>query len=81
MTDQGISPLHRRMLEDMAIRKLAPKTHRDHVQRSRTSRRGARLSAVSGVERRRHNRGLQSGPRSMPFNSSAYADTAFCAEG
>jgi hypothetical protein len=33
MTDQGISPLHRRMLEDMAIRKLAPKTHRDHVQR------------------------------------------------
>jgi hypothetical protein len=25
MTDQGISPLHRRMLEDMAIRNLAPK--------------------------------------------------------
>jgi hypothetical protein len=26
MTDQTISPLRRRMIEDMAIRELAPKT-------------------------------------------------------
>jgi hypothetical protein len=28
MTDQAISPLRGRMIEDMAIRKLAPKTQR-----------------------------------------------------
>ncbi len=33
MTEQAISPLHRRMIEDMAIRKLAPKTQHDYVQR------------------------------------------------
>jgi integrase/recombinase XerD len=32
MTDQAISPLRRRMIEDMAIRKLAPKTQHDYVQ-------------------------------------------------
>jgi hypothetical protein len=26
MTDEAMSPLRRRMIEDMAIRKLAPKT-------------------------------------------------------
>jgi integrase/recombinase XerD len=33
MTDQAISPLRRRMIEDMAIRKLAPKTQHDYLQR------------------------------------------------
>ena len=33
MTEQAISPLRRRMIEDMAIRKLAPKTQHDYVQR------------------------------------------------
>jgi integrase/recombinase XerD len=33
MTDEAISPLRRRMIEDMTIRKLAPKTHHDYVQR------------------------------------------------
>ena len=33
MTDQVISPLRRRMIEDMAIRKFAPKTQHDYVQR------------------------------------------------
>jgi hypothetical protein len=33
MTDQAMSPLRRRMIEDMPIRKLAPKTQRDYVQR------------------------------------------------
>ena len=33
MTDQAISPLRGRMIEDMTIRKLAPKTQHDYVQR------------------------------------------------
>src|SRR5438874_2562044 len=33
MTEQAISPLRRRMIEDMSIRKLARKTQHDYVQR------------------------------------------------
>jgi integrase/recombinase XerD len=33
MTDQAISPLRQRMIEDMRIRKFAPKTQHDYVQR------------------------------------------------
>src|SRR5712671_6003943 len=33
MTDEAMSPLRRRMIEDMTIRKLAAKTQRDYVQR------------------------------------------------
>jgi site-specific recombinase XerD len=33
MTDQAISPLRRRMIEDMAIRRLGSKTQHDYVQR------------------------------------------------
>ena len=33
MTDQAMSPLRRRMIDDMTIRKLAPKTQHDYVQR------------------------------------------------
>jgi hypothetical protein len=33
MTDNAMSPLRRRMIEDMTIRKLAPKTQYDYVQR------------------------------------------------
>jgi integrase/recombinase XerD len=33
MTEQAISALRRRMIEDMAIRKLSPKTQHDYVQR------------------------------------------------
>jgi hypothetical protein len=33
MTEQAISPLRRRMTEDMTIRKFAPKTQHDYVQR------------------------------------------------
>ena len=34
MTEQAISPLRRRMIEDMAIRKLGAKTQHDYVHRS-----------------------------------------------
>jgi integrase/recombinase XerD len=33
MTDQAMSPLRRRMIDDMTIRKLAPKTQHDYVRR------------------------------------------------
>jgi hypothetical protein len=33
MTDKAISPLRRRMIEDMTIRKLASKTQHDYLQR------------------------------------------------
>jgi site-specific recombinase XerD len=33
MTNEAISPLRRRMIEDMTIRKFAPKTQHDYVQR------------------------------------------------
>ena len=33
MTEQAISPLRRRMIEDMTIRKFAPKTQQDYVHR------------------------------------------------
>ena len=33
MTDEATSPLRQRMIEDMTIRKLAPKTQHDYVQR------------------------------------------------
>ena len=33
MTDEAMSPSRRPMIEDMTMRKLAPKTQRDYVQR------------------------------------------------
>jgi hypothetical protein len=33
MTDEAVSPSRRRMIEDMTIRKFAPKTQHDYVQR------------------------------------------------
>jgi site-specific recombinase XerD len=33
MTEQAMSPLRRRMIEDLTIRRLAPKTQHDYVQR------------------------------------------------
>src|SRR5215831_9802415 len=32
MTDKTISPLRRRMIEDMTIRKFAPKTHASYIR-------------------------------------------------
>ena len=32
MTDKAISPLRQRMIEDMTIRKLSPKTQHDYAQ-------------------------------------------------
>ena len=32
MTDKAMSPLRRRMIEDMSMRRLAPKTQKDYFQ-------------------------------------------------
>ena len=32
MTDKAISPLRRRLIEDMAIRRLGPKTQHDYIR-------------------------------------------------
>ena len=32
MTDKAISPLRRRMIEDMTIRRLSPKTHYQYIR-------------------------------------------------
>ena len=45
MTDKAISPLRRRMIVDMTIRKLAPKTQRDYVQRVKKGARPPSLAA------------------------------------
>ena len=37
MTEQAISPLRRRMIEDMTIRKFAQKTQHDYVRRVKDS--------------------------------------------
>ena len=34
MTDECISPLRRRMIEDMTVRNFAPKTQNDYIPRS-----------------------------------------------
>ena len=69
MTEQAISPLRRRMIEDMTIRKLAQKTQHDYVRRVKDfanylkrSPDAAKpedvrgLSVASGVERRRRSK-------------------------
>jgi hypothetical protein len=38
MTDQAISPLRRRMIEDMTIRKLTPKTQQGYIRTINTPR-------------------------------------------
>jgi hypothetical protein len=67
MTDEAMSPLRRRMIEDMTIRKLAPKTqarlHPHHqgsccvprpIARHGEFRGRPTLSTASGGERRTH---------------------------
>jgi hypothetical protein len=47
MTEQAISPLRRRMIEDMTIRKFAQKTQHDYVRRVKDPRMAvARFNAV-----------------------------------
>ena len=64
MTEKAISPLRRRLIEDMAIRRLSPKTHYQYIRHVKkfadflglVCRQGHRpgcpsLSVVAGLER------------------------------
>ena len=48
MTDEAISPLRRRMIEDMTIRKFAPKTQHDYIRSGQELRRISRPIAGHG---------------------------------
>jgi site-specific recombinase XerD len=56
MTDQAMSPLRRRMIEDMTIRKFAPKTQHDYLQRVKnfTAYLGRSPDAASSEDVRRY---------------------------
>ena len=52
MTDQAMSRLRRRMIEDMTIRKFAPKTQHDYVQSilaARPTRRAPKTFGAKGL--------------------------------
>jgi hypothetical protein len=38
MTNEAMSPLRRRMIEDMSVRRLAPKTQKDYIRRGADER-------------------------------------------
>ena len=50
MTDEATSPLRQRMIEDMTIRKLTPKTQHDYVG-SRTSPRSSAARPILRASR------------------------------
>ena len=66
MTDECISPLRRRMIEDMTVRNFAAKTQTDYIRRVKnfavflgrspdtaSRKMSAAYPAASGIERRR----------------------------
>jgi site-specific recombinase XerD len=63
MTDQAISPLRRRMTEDMRIRGFAPKTRTDYIRRVRdfTAFLGRSPDRARAEDRRRYQLHLRSG--------------------
>lgn len=88
MTDEAMSPLRRRMIEDMTIRKFAPKTQLDYVQRVKNFaaflERSPDTASFEDVRRccrtrRRHRRSAVDLPRAedrrrLQFNGRLQAD-------
>ena len=68
MTDQAMSPLRRRMIEDMTIRKFAPKTQHDYLQRVKnfTIHLGRSPDTASSEDVRRYQL-----PRDQTFGSAS----------
>src|SRR4030081_1061853 len=76
MTEQAISPLRRRMIEDMTIRKLASKTQHDYVQRVKdfAAFLGRSPATASKEDVRRYQLHLaSSGARTPKINSTVSA--------
>src|SRR3974377_2460361 len=76
MTDKAVSPLRRRMIEDMTIRKLGAKTQHDYVQRVKAFAAflGRSLADASKEEVRRYQLHLSSsGAHTPKINSTVSA--------
>ena len=73
MTDKAISPLRQRMIEDMTIRKLAPKTQHDYVQRVKhfTAFLGRSPDTASFEDVRRYQLHLAAGGAGVPTLNQA----------
>jgi hypothetical protein len=69
MTEQAISPLRRRMIEDMTIRKFAQKTQHDYVQRVKDFTQVVPTAGVHSGCRALARSGQQAAPPSPAMNS------------
>jgi site-specific recombinase XerD len=79
MTDEAMSPLRRRMIEDMTIRKLAPKTQHDYVQRVKNFAAflGRSPDTASFEDVRRYQLHLASSGMSVPTLNQAVSTLRF----
>jgi len=79
MTDQAISPLRRRMIEDMTIRKFAPKTQASYIRavRNFTIFLGRSPDQASAEDLRRYQLHLASSGVSIPSQNAAVAALRF----
>ncbi len=79
MTDEAMSPLRRRMIEDMTIRKFAPKTQHDYVQRVKNFAAflGRSPETASFEDVRRYQLHLASGGAGVPTLNQSVATLRF----
>lgn len=79
MTDQAISPLRRRMIEDMTIRKLAPKTQASYIRavRNFTIFLGRSPDQASAEDLRRYQLHLASSGVAVPSQNAAVTALRF----
>ena len=79
MTDQSISPLRRRMIEDMTIRKFAPKTQAAYIRAERNFTRflGRSPDQASAEDLRRYQLHLASSGVSGPSINAAVSALRF----
>ena len=79
MTDKAISPLRRRMIEDMTIRKLAPKTQASYIRavRNFTIFLGRSPDGASAEDLRRYQLHLASSGISVPSQNATVTALRF----
>ena len=79
MTDQAISPLRRRMIEDMTIRKLAPKTQASYIRavRNFTIFLGRSPDQANAEDLRRYHLQLASNGVSVPSQNATVTALRF----
>src|SRR6266404_4660782 len=79
MTDKAISPLRRRMIEDMTIRKLAPKTQASYIRAVRTFAAflGRTPDQASAEDLRRYHLHLASSGVSVPSQNATVTALRF----